>query len=177
MNKTGQRGFTALELIVTMAVVAILLSMSVPAFKNYGFNIRMKTAMEVLQSDLKLARGNAISHNIHTIICPTRNGLDCSGQSAWQNGWMVFTDLNSDRTKQQTEPLLKHSGELELLSITSPNSRNKLRFLPNGSAPGSNVSILFCDQRGASKAGIITISNSGRIRLQNNGSEPSEICP
>ncbi|MGB7451893.1 MAG: GspH/FimT family pseudopilin [Lysobacterales bacterium] len=177
MKKEQLKGFTALELIITMAIVAILLTTGVPAFKNYSWNLRMKTAMDVLQTDLNLARGRAVSHNIQTIICPATDGSGCSGQSAWQAGWIVFSDLNGDRHKQEGEPLLKHNGSVDLLNISSSNSRRNLRFYPNGSAPGSNASIVFCDQRGAAEAGKITVSNSGRIRMQRNGIEPTENCP
>lgn len=177
MSKSNQQGFTALELIFTMAVIAIVLTAGVPAIKNHSWNLRMKASMDLLLSDLNLARGHAISHNNQTVICPSADGNDCSGQSTWHNGWIVFTDLNSDRRKQDTEPLLKRAGGVALLHINSSSSRSYLRFYPNGSAPGSNITILFCDTRGAAYAGTITVSNSGRIRLQRDGSEPSENCP
>ena len=177
MKKHQRQGFTALELLVTMAIIAILLATGVPAFKNYSWNLRMKTAMDLLQTDLNLARGLAVSHNIQTIICPATDSNDCSGQSTWQDGWIVFTDLNTDRHKQQGEPLLRQAGATAMLNISSSGSRSNLRFYPNGSAPGSNTTILFCDKRGAAFAGTITVSNSGRIRIRTNGSDPSENCP
>lgn len=177
MLKQHQTGITALELMVTMTVVAILLTVGVPAFKNYSWNLRMKTAMDSLRTDMNLARGHAISHNIQTIICPATSSDDCSGNSAWQHGWIVFTDLNGDRSKQDGEPLRKHSGPVEMVDISSSQSRNNLRFYPNGSAPGSNLSILFCDQRGAGHAAIIAVSNTGRIRTQSGGITPTANCP
>ena len=177
MNKSWQRGFTALELMVVMAIATILVTAGVPAFKNYSWNLRMKTAMDTLRTDMNLARGRAISHNTQTIICPATGSDDCSGSSAWQHGWIVFTDLNGDRSKQDGEPLLKHTGPVELVDISSSQSRSNLRFYPNGSAPGSNLSILFCDQRGADHAGIIAVSNTGRIRMQSGGIDPTANCP
>lgn len=177
MRKRRQHGFTALELIVTMAIIAVLLTAGVPAFKNYAWNLRMKTAMDLLQSDLNLTRGHAISHNIRTVICPATDANDCSGRSAWQDGWIVFADLNGDRHRQEGEPLLKQSGVVELMNISSSSSRNNLRFFPNGTAPGSNASIQFCDKRGATEAGTISLSNSGRIRMQTKGSGSNKDCP
>ncbi len=177
MKNRQYNGFTALELMVTMAIIAILLTAGVPAFKNYAWNLRMKTAMETLQSDLKLARGRAISHNAQTVICPAASADDCSGLSAWQDGWIVFTDINSDHRKQAGEPLIRHTDATAFLNISSSGSRSYLRFYPNGSAPGSNASILFCDSRGASHAGIVTVSNSGRIRSRTDGTRPAENCP
>ena len=177
MSKRRQQGLTALELLVTMAIVAILLAAGVPAFKNYGWNLRLKTAMDVLQTDLNLARGRAISHNIQTVICPATDSHDCSGLSDWQDGWIVFTDLNGDRHKQDAEPLLKSANAVEFLDISSSRSRSYLRFYPNGTAPGSNIAILFCDKRGAAYAGKIVVSNSGRIRMETGDIEPTENCP
>ena len=172
-----QTGFTALELIVTMTIIAILLAAGVPAFKNYSWNLRMKTAMDTLQTDLNLARGRAISHNTQTVICPASTNGNCSGQTTWQDGWIVFADLNADRNKQNGEPLLKQANAVALLDISSSSSRSNLRFYPNGSAPGSNASILFCDTRGSSEAGTITVSNSGRIRQQTKVAKHTENCP
>ena len=176
-HKRDQTGFTALELIVTLAIITVLLTMGVPAVENYSWNLRMKTTMDQLQTDLHQARSHAISHNSQTVICPATDGNDCSGLSVWQNGWIIFTDINSDRQRQDSEPLHHHAEAVSMLSISSSVSRNYIRFYPNGSAPGSNVTILFCDRRGAVHAGTITVSNSGRIRMQTNGSEPSENCP
>lgn len=177
MNKPHPQGFTALELLVTMAIVAILLSAGVPAFQNYGWNLRMRTAMDVLQTDLNLARGRAISHNTRTIICPASDSIDCSGRSEWQDGWIVFSDINGDGHRQAIEPLLKHASAIEFLAISSSRSRSFLRFFPNGTAPGTNVSILFCDKRGAEHAGKIAVSNSGRIRIETGDIEPTANCP
>jgi prepilin-type N-terminal cleavage/methylation domain-containing protein len=63
MSKQHPDGVTAFELMVAMAIVAILLSTGVPAVKNYVWNLRLRTAMDTLQTDLNLARAHAISHN------------------------------------------------------------------------------------------------------------------
>jgi len=177
MKRWPGKGFTALELMVAMAVIAILLSAGVPALRNYSWNLRMKAAMDTLQSDLKLARGRAISHNTRMVICPATGAGDCSGRTAWQDGWILFADLNNDQHKQTGEPLIRHASATENLAISSSASRSYLRFYPNGTAPGSNTSILFCDQRGAAHAGVVTVSNSGRIRARTDGVDSSEICP
>ncbi len=166
-----------LELMVAMAIVAILLAAGVPAFQNYSWNLRMRAAMDTLQTDLNLARRRAISLNIQTVVCPAPGAETCSGDSDWKNGWIVFTDLNGDRQRQAGEPLLKQTGAVEFININSSRSRRNLRFYPNGSAPGSNMSILFCDQRGSRFAGKISVSNSGRIKLQSGGIKATKNCP
>ncbi|MCW8924704.1 MAG: GspH/FimT family pseudopilin [Xanthomonadales bacterium] len=177
MNTRHRRGVTAFELMVAMAIVAILLSTGVPAVKNYTWNLRLRTAMDTLQTDLNLARAQAISHNTAMVICPAENVDDCAGTSRWQGGWMVFRDLNGDHHRQSGEALVKHAGASEFVDIRSSRSRSYLRFHPNGSAPGSNISIVFCDGRGARYAGKILVSNSGRIRSETGGIEATLNCP
>jgi len=177
MKKKRTQGFTALELIVTMTVIAILLSTGVPAFKDYTWTQRMNAAMDTLLSDLKLARGKAIGLNTQTVMCPSANADDCSGQASWQDGWIIFADLNNDRHKQAGEPMIRQAEATDYLDISSPISRSYVRFYPNGSAPGSNATILFCDSRGAAHAGAVSVSNSGRIRSRTDGVQSSEICP
>ena len=172
-----QPGITAFELMVVMAIVAILLSTGVPAVKHYTWNLRLRTAIDTLQTDLNLARAHAISHNTEMVVCPAIDAADCSGDSAWQNGWIVFTDINADHRRQAGEALVKQAGALEFLDIRTSRSRSYLRFYPNGSAPGSNVSIVFCDNRGAEYAGKIVVSNTGRIRIETGGIRSTADCP
>jgi len=176
MVRLHRNGFTAFELMTVMAIASILLAAAVPAFKNYSWNLRMKTAMEMLQTDMNLARSRAISLNAQTVICPSPESYQCIESSDWQHGWIVFTDLNGDRQRQVSEPILKAAGASEFLTINSSRARSFLRFYPNGSAPGSNVSFLFCDKRGASYAGKIIVSNSGRIRMETGGVAPQANC-
>lgn len=170
-------GVTALELMVTMAIVAVMLAMGVPALKSYTWNLRLRTAVDALQMDMNLARGRAISHNLQTIICPTSGAADCSGSTQWQDGWIIFTDLDSDRQRQDGEALLKYANATEFLTISSSRSRTYLRFFPNGTAPGSNASIWFCDKRGAQYARRVIVSNSGRIRTETGTAPSSANCP
>lgn len=180
-NNESINGFTALELLVTMAVAAILLATAVPAFKTYSWNLRLKTAIDTLETDLNLARSRAINMNATTVICPTEassggSDAECAEVTHWQHGWIVFADINGDRQHQSLEPILKRSPEIELLTISSSLARNALRFYPNGTAPGSNATLVVCDQRGADFAGKISLSNSGRIVAQTGGITPRAGC-
>ena len=177
----NQTGFSALELLVTMAVAAILMATAAPPFKSYTWNLRLKSAVETLRSDLNLARNRAISMNASVVVCPvidpnSSGELTCANISEWQQGWMVFADTNEDRQRQSLEPVLKKSGAIEYVHISSSLSRNALRFYPNGSAPASNATVVFCDRRGASFGSKISLSNSGRIAVQTGGVQARTGC-
>ena len=116
--------------------------------------------------------------NVRPVMSNSRAGVTgCTGQSGWQPGWLVFVDLNGDRAWQQTEPVLRTANELENMTVRSSASRHQVRFFPGGSAPGSNSSIIFCDQRGFRGGRKLVISNSGRIRRSMLNESDQASCP
>ena len=171
------KGITALDLLITMALVALLAVTGIPGLREYSLNQQMKSAIASLHADLNLARNDAISLDATTIACPGSTVTGCTGQSRWQPGWLVFVDLNGDRAWQQTEPVLRTANELENMTVRSPASRHQVRFFPGGSAPGSNSSIIFCDQRGFRGGRKLVISNSGRIRRSMLNESDQASCP
>ncbi len=156
-------GLTAFDLLVAMTIAAILITAGVPAFREYGLNLRMKAALTALQSDLQFARNEAVTHHVHTITCTGNTRSGCN-PADWQAGWIVFADLNGDRQWQPDERLLRTGPAIDAIHISSSASRRTLRFFPNGSSPGSNATIHFCDARGAAHGHQLRISNTGRIR-------------
>ena len=157
-------GLTALELLIALTIITVLVSAGVPAFRAFGLNQRMNAAVTALQSDLQYARSESIHGSTHTVVCPGKAQSGCLVEQDWDRGWIVFSDPNADRTRQPEETLLRVGGALHQVAISSSQSRRRLHFFPNGTAPGSNTSILFCDARGMSHARQIRISNTGRIR-------------
>jgi type IV fimbrial biogenesis protein FimT len=171
------RGFTVLELMLTVSIAAILLVIGVPTFQNYGAQQRMNSAISALHSDLILARSSAIHLDVQVIACPGNLTVGCSGATDWSSGWIIFSDINTDRQHQQIEPLLRHAQGAEQIAIRGSAGRTSLRFFPNGSAPGSNSSILLCDRRGPDFARKLILSNLGRVRRETATDAAWDDCP
>lgn len=157
-------GLTILEILVTLGIAAILLLAGIPTFSDFTLRQRMNAVVNSLHSDLNLARGQAIHRFTTVTACPGNPQDGCVGGSDWSGGWIVFSDLNDDRQRQDTEPLSRHGHGDERITILSAASRPDVRFFPNGSAPGSNGSISLCGPRGPAHARKLVISNLGRIR-------------
>ena len=170
-------GFTILEMMIALAVVAILLVMGIPALQDFGSRQRMSAAINGLHGHLALARNEAIRYNTQVVACPGNEIAGCAGSADWSNGWIVFGDPNGDRQFQATEPIYRAELGLEQILIHSSSGRQSLRFSPNGSAPGSNMSISFCDRRGPVKARKLVISNIGRIRREDAPDLDQVHCP
>ena len=177
MTIPDSRAFTLLEMMITISVVAILVSLGVPAFQDYALKQAMSAAVNALHSDLLLARSQAIHQDMRVLACPGDRDSGCAGSSEWSNGWIVFGDFNDDQTYQQDETVLRQGQGAKNMAIHSSVNRTNIRFFPNGSAPGSNTSISFCGPRGPEKARKLVISNLGRIRRDQAPSTNQNKCP
>jgi type IV fimbrial biogenesis protein FimT len=157
-------GFTVMELMVTLAIAAVLLSLAVPSYQAFSNRQRMKAAVVSLQQDLLAARSQAVYLRGMVVVCPGHPQGGCSGGNDWSEGWIVFEDRNNDRQYQAEEPLLRRGQGITGVAVHAPASRSELRFFPDGSTPGSNGSIGFCGRGGPEHARRLVISNIGRIR-------------
>jgi type IV fimbrial biogenesis protein FimT len=90
--KQGQTGFTLTEVLVVVAIVAILLSIGMPSYRYITNSYRMSAELNSLVGDLMYTRAEAIKEGQPVAICVSSDGLTCSGATTWQNGWIVFPD-------------------------------------------------------------------------------------
>ena len=159
-----RNGFTVIELMFTLTITAVLLSLGVPAFQDFSLRQRMNASISALHIDLLYARSQAVYQNTQVIACPGSPSGGCAESTDWTVGWIVFSDSNTDRQHQDDEDLLRHGQGLDNIMIHSSAGRTNFRFYPNGSTPGSNGSFSLCGLGGPEHARKLIISNLGRIR-------------
>lgn len=85
-------GFTLIELMMTLLVASIILTMAVPGFRGLIQNNRAATQSNELISALSLARSEAVKRGARVSVCPTANQTSCTAGVDWSIGWMVFVD-------------------------------------------------------------------------------------
>jgi len=101
------RGFTLIELMVTIALAAILMSVAAPSMtKMIGAN-RVQTEVSSFVNDLQFARSEAIKEGQPVTACPSSNGTSCLAANTWQAGWIVFSDPNGNATVDTNEDVLR----------------------------------------------------------------------
>jgi type IV fimbrial biogenesis protein FimT len=102
-----QTGFTLTELMVVLAIVAILLSIGVPSYRYITNSYRMSAEVNGLLGDLQYARSEAIRQGQTVTTCVSTNGTACTGGFAWAGGWIVFSDPNANSTVDAGETVLR----------------------------------------------------------------------
>lgn len=85
-----------LELVITMTVAAILMALAVPSYRYVTSTNRIAAEVNGLLGDMQFARAEAITEGQTVTVCVSSNGTSCSGATNWQNGWIVFSDVNGD---------------------------------------------------------------------------------
>lgn len=147
------RGFTILELIITLAIAGVILHFASDNYARWITSTQAKSYTTQLLTDLQYARQWAITHRITTTLCPfDPDTQDCGND--WTQGYAIL---------QANTPIRIYSG-LPLQSHLSFN-RNKVSFNAQGHAPGSNGTFIYTGQ-GLSKTIEIVINVLGRAVLR-----------
>jgi type IV fimbrial biogenesis protein FimT len=102
-----QSGFSITELMVVMAIVAILLGIGVPSYRYISNSYRMSAEVNGLLGDLQYARAEAIKEGQTVTVCVSTNRTACTGGTAWAGGWIVFSDPDADATVDPGETVLR----------------------------------------------------------------------
>lgn len=158
-----QHGTTLVEQIMVLAITAVLVGIAMPPLRN----LLNRNLLQVAQTDfiaaLQHARETAVTSGKRTLFCPSRDGSRCSDDIRWDNGWLLGHDADLD-DQPDNGPLYTGQGYGGKLIVHSSSGRHVVRFRPDGSASGSNLTLVFCQPSNAEHALSVVVSNSGRIR-------------
>lgn len=157
------RGYTTVELLITLMLVAILTAASVPGFRSAMQNSKLTTELERLTVSLRLAQSVAARSGNQAITCVSSNGVNCTGGNAWHQGWIVLEQ--DDVGTQRVITIESASNNLSVRAIGLSN-QSQIVFNPEGTitdnaAPGTFV---ICDSRGADAATAAIITRVGLVR-------------
>ncbi|MCW8988029.1 MAG: GspH/FimT family pseudopilin [Gammaproteobacteria bacterium] len=187
----NNHGFTLIELIVTMAVFAILVAVAAPSFNSFVDSSRRASEVNLLSGALSYARSEAIKFDSTISICAQTDGAEtCSGTNDWSNGWIVFADTDSDGvidTGESKLRIFKPIAAGSAITETSTNAPSALTFRGSGFITVASAEFKYCGNRGVTDARAIIISKTGRARLSidsndagtihENGSGTDLTCP
>lgn len=174
-NRGRQRGFTWIEQILVVAVLAVLACVAAPALGHLVVRNRLQIAQSDLITALRQTRELAIQTGRRAMLCPTRDGRQCSDDVHWESGWLIGS-YRSDRADQlDGAPVLVDAGH-ERLTIVSTAGRRRIRFQTSGSSSGSNTSFTVCRAGQPDGALLVKLSNSGRIYGTQPSAEQANQC-
>ena len=157
-------GFTLIEMMLALAVAAVIASLALPSLDRFADRNRIESTANDLVAHINLARLEAVMHRRLVVVCPSTDGLRCSGGNQWHHGWIVFRDDDRNDIADHASDLLRVGPARNHLWMDSAG-RTRIRYQPDGSAGGSNLSIKLCDREHADLARAVIVSNPGRPRV------------
>ena len=157
-------GFTLIEALICLVLVAILMAVAVPAWSSMLARTHAAAARAALLASLSTSINHAAVTGTEVVLCPATTA-GCANSWDWSGGWIAYADIDGDRHHDAGETLLHRQAALEDdIRLLTSKGRKRLVFQPNGGNAGSNVTFTMCVGRGSGAAATLVLANSGRLR-------------
>jgi type IV fimbrial biogenesis protein FimT len=102
-----RRGFTLFELMITIAIAAILMMVAAPSMLKTFKSNRIQSEASSFVSDLMLARAEAVKRGLGVSVCSSSDGSSCMASgNTWQAGWVVFLDSAAACSVPSSSPVI-----------------------------------------------------------------------
>lgn len=174
----NRQGFTLLELLVTLSIAAILLTIAIPSMEDAALNAKLRSQANTFLGSLHLARSEAIKRNQRVVVCKSPDGATCADDGSathWEQGWIVFEDTDNDGVRDGGEILIQRQPPLDSRFVLAGNSsvQDYISFHPSGTTmptgggfQAGTVTLCRSTPTFSPEGRQIIISSVGRMRIE-----------
>jgi type IV fimbrial biogenesis protein FimT len=163
-HRSSHGGYSLYELVMTLGLAALVLTLGVPTFGNIVANHRVRVEVDALFHAIHLARKESIVRRRVMSICPTRDGARCDPGTDWSSGWMLFVNLDRDwpAVRDADEPVVTRVDVRPGVRILANRPSFSLR---STELRATNGTLVFCDSAGRARPRALVVSYTGRPRV------------
>jgi len=172
-------GFTLVEMMMALLVLAVLLAVAAPGFYELIKNNRMLSQVYAMRAALNGARSEALAQRSFVTLCHSEDGATCGGD--WNEGYVAFVDADGDGAVD--DPNSPTGDRVFFAKVVDSDTLeidysggDRVLFDSRGYTADSSQGIFtFCEIRGSSKARGVVVGASGMVRAM----DPNEpvTCP
>jgi type IV fimbrial biogenesis protein FimT len=165
-HMTQARGFSLVEMLVAVSLLAVLAGLALPALQDLRERNRVAASTNLLLAHIQLARLRAVLDASDVVICPTVDGAACVNDSqAWSQGWLLFKDRDPHQPPQydpgEDSLLLVHRNDPGWAQVRG--SPAFIRYYPSGYATNRTLTLCALDAPRHARAIIISIAGRARV--------------
>ncbi|MCB1845347.1 MAG: GspH/FimT family pseudopilin [Halioglobus sp.] len=160
----GFRGFSLYELLLTLGIAAIVMTLGLPSFGRIAANQRIRAQIDPVFHAIHLARKISITRRQVVTLCPSADQSQCLESNDWSSGWIMFVNVDRDMPawRDDDETLLAvHRGDARV-RIEANRRSFTLRATE---LRATNGTLLFCDRAGRASSRALVVSYTGRPRV------------
>lgn len=152
-------GFTIIELMVVLAIVAVVLVMVPPGMAQLALTTNLKSYSHEMLTSLYLTRSEAIKRNAPVTLCVSTDGTSCAGAGSWAQGWII---LAPDGTV-----IKRHQAIPDGFRMTGSGAgSNTMVFQPSGTAStSSNITVCRRVPAVGNQERVVSVTATGRARV------------
>lgn len=171
LKNNKQRGFNLLELMVVLAIAAVLATIAAPSMTEFVRSNRITTMKASVISDLNLARSESIKRNRRVLMCASNtSATDCSTATTWAaSGWLVCFDTDSNdscdaSTTANPNPIQIRNSSESTITITGPSTPIRFNAIGSqGNVGNTGVNITISGNWSGAASKVISVAGSGNI--------------
>ncbi|OOG55240.1 hypothetical protein B0E47_10690 [Rhodanobacter sp. B05] len=169
------RGFSLLELMITITVMAILLAIAVPSFRDVIHRNEVSSASNALLASVSYARSESVTRSQLVSMCPSADGASCTSTgTAFEPGWLVYTypagAASANLAYNAASATLLRAIPLQSGVSIQALGNTVITFGQQGQlVPATPLEFITCYRSGSSGVGENTTAAPG-VQLNVNGS-------
>lgn len=159
-----QQGFTIIELMITVALIAIIAGLGIPSFQEVIAKNRVISSINEFHQGLRMARSEAVKRNDTVVFCASANQATCSG--TWGNGWLIYHDADGDNTVDANEIIRVGDAVHNGYSLTFTDAATSISFLARGLTNNISGTFKLCDSEGEARRarGLVLLATGSTRR-------------
>ena len=164
-----QRGFTLIEMMAAILIVAVLAAIAIPGFRSVSQGVQQRDALVDFSKMLSRMRTEAASRYLGISLCASADQATCSGSNTWETGWIMFVDglpgSAPDQALDNGEEAFKvHEALPTGMTLHTVGGASVVTVGADG-VPLSQATFVLCDERGISSMKVVILGPGGVVRF------------